>query len=246
MDAERRRSDDIEPIKIRVRQVFSGSGETTRVESVYCPQRKRSVSLDVCATCGHGQGVYSGPGDASVLCDHASAHDLTLRHGLQGREAQRDTTPVAELMTTHVLCVREDLGIDALTNLLIERKISGVPVVDAHGAPIGIVSKTDLLQHRYEGEDMLSVDQTLEPGFHADIAVRATVGELMTPMAIALSEHTPISQVAASMAAERVHRLPIVGEDGTVVGIVSSLDIVGWYAQREGYKPGARRRSPLD
>lgn len=246
MDAEQRRTDDIEPIKIRVRQVFCGSGEMTRVESVYCPARERSISLDACATCGHGQGVYSGPGDASVFCDHSKARDLPLRQVLHGRAVQRDTTPVAELMTTHVLCVREDLGIDALTNLLIERKISGVPVVDARGAPIGIISKTDLLQHRYEGEDLLAVDQTLEPGYHADTPVRVTVGELMTPVPIAFGEDTPISQVAAAMAAERIHRLPIVGEDGTVVGIVSSLDVVGWYAQREGYKPGSRRRSPSD
>jgi CBS domain-containing protein len=242
MDSQRIRSEDIQPIKVRLRQVFFGSGESVLVENVYCPARERSVTTEACKACEHNQGAYKGPDHETVFCDHHQARELTLRQALHARAVQPDPTPVAEVMTTHVLCVRPDVSIEALSSLLVERNISGVPVVDARGVPIGIVSKTDLVRHRHEDGDTGALDAKLEPGLHTSTLVEATVADLMTPVPIAFSEDTPISQVAAAMAYERIHRLPILGQDGTVVGIVSSLDIVGWYAQREGYVPGGVRR----
>ena len=110
MHADSVRSDDVQPIKIRLRQVFSGSGEVSQVESVYCPARERSTSLEVCSACAHTYGLYQGP-DAGVLCDHHDAREPTLRHG---RAGEPDLTRVADVMTTHVLCVRADVSLVAV------------------------------------------------------------------------------------------------------------------------------------
>lgn len=242
MHTQRTGGDEIQPLQIRSRQVFSGNGETHSTESVYCPGRGRTMWVETCRVCNHCQGVYDGSsGDGTVFCDHGKAYDVALRALFHSRAVTPDLTPVCELMTTHVLCVRPDVSIEALRTLLIERKISGVPVVDERGAPIGIVSKTDLVRQRVEDGDTLAVDTHLGRGFHASELTEGTVADVMNPIPITVSEDAPVSQVAAVMAYEGVHRMPIVGADGTVVGILSSLDIVGWYAQREGYVNGLRR-----
>jgi CBS-domain-containing membrane protein len=177
-----------------------------------------------------------------VLCDHSEAQTQFIRQIMHSRAVVPDATPVCEMMTTHVFCVRPDVSLDALLGFLLERNISSVPVVDERGTPIGMVSKTDIVRHRYESDDddTESACEPLERGFHACMLAEHTVADLMSPVPIAFSESTPVSQVAAAMAYERVHQVPIVAVDGTVVGIVSSLDIVRWYVQREGYVAGRR------
>ena len=50
-----------------------------------------------------------------------------------------------DVMTTSVISVGPDLGIDKLAKLLLDKRISGVPVVDGDGKPIGMVSEGDLI-----------------------------------------------------------------------------------------------------
>jgi CBS-domain-containing membrane protein len=57
----------------------------------------------------------------------------------------------------------------------------------------------------------------------------------MLPIVFCLSEAASISQAAALMAFESVHRIPIVDKRGRIMGVVSTLDILRWMARREGY-----------
>lgn len=125
---------------------------------------------------------------------------------------------IVSIMTKSPACVHHDLPVSAVTALLVERGVSGVPVVDEHGRPIGVISKSDLVEHT-----------------HAKGLRDATVGDIMMSVAFTVNEQSPIGMAAAMMATEGVHRLPVVDSHGRVVGIVSTLDIVRWYAQRAGY-----------
>lgn len=148
---------------------------------------------------------------------------------------------VATIMTRSVTCVRPDVGIDLLAKLLLEHGVSGFPVVDGAGRPVGIVSKTDLLRyfHDHAGEvdpgDDDAVLAALGGGFHAVRVHGATVRDIMMPIVFALGEDAPIGRAAALMAGEGVHRLPILDPAGTVCGILSSMDIVRWLAVEAGY-----------
>ena len=64
-----------------------------------------------------------------------------------------------------------------------------------------------------------------------------TAGEIMTPLAVTVSETATIAEASALMALEGVHRLPVVNNamSGRVVGVVSALDVLGWLARRSGY-----------
>jgi CBS domain-containing protein len=148
-----------------------------------------------------------------------------------------ERTPVSAIMSKAV-CVDANLSLEQLKALMLKRGFSGVPVVDGAGRAIGVVSKTDLVRDQFETLDAdLEADELTEapklgPGSHAALIARGTVAEVMTPLPLTVPEHLSISQAAAIMASREIHRLPVVSSAGTVVGIVSSLDIVRWLADQ--------------
>ena len=150
---------------------------------------------------------------------------------------------VATIMTRLTYCVRPEVTVETLATLLLDKRLSGVPVVTAEGRPVGVVSKTDLLRHLHERGDVPESDEnrppddvaSLGPGFHAVRVDGTTVADIMMPIVFAIEQDMPIVQAAALMAGEGVHRLAIVDENVAVVGIVSTLDVVRWVAEQGGY-----------
>lgn len=178
-----------------------------------------------------------------------TADALTASHpGLERRSAHppgpAESTAVAELMTRDVVTVEPELAVEALTAIFLERGISGAPVVDPGGRPIGIVSKTDVIRDRFfsgESVDFTPVDlrrggvrAPLDPGLHVQES-GPVVREVMTPLAFAMPEDASIARASALMALEGVHRVVVVDHRGKVSGILSSLDVLRWLARSEGY-----------
>ncbi len=252
-------------LEIRTLHVVSGGGETADFNSVRCPSQERAVSLEHCLSCPESGGaVPASAGRADrVSCRSARPGERSAMPA-SGSETRTpaDRTPLAAVMTTRVLAVRPDVGLDALAGLLLDCGIGGAPVVDEEGRPIGVVSKTDLVRERLvagdTGETVAPGWQPsrghfrveMRPGFHLEAAAGALVAEVMTPMAFTLSENAPLAQAAALMAFEGVHRVPVVSEDGRVAGIVTGLDVLRWMAQQDGYlssagvRQEARRTEP--
>jgi CBS-domain-containing membrane protein len=131
-------------------------------------------------------------------------------------------------MTREVVCVRRDLRADMLAEIFLERGLHGAPVLNDERALIGFVSLTDLLRCQKES---LGAD----PAATAKGLTASTVGELMTPFAISVDESAPITLAAALMSFEGLHRIPVVGGDGEVVGVLSALDVLRWLAVADGY-----------
>jgi CBS domain-containing protein len=210
---------------LRIRRIASGDGEVLTSLSVYCPLRSESVPLEECERCSFCEGVHydDGEGRAFIRCrpTRAASRPATVwtRRPRKAVPTAADLTPLSSVMTADVVCVTPDLGLTALTTLLVERGFSGAPVVDAEGRPLGVVSKTDLLR---------------EP-----LTSRGTVGDVMMPLAFTLPETASLSQAAALMVEEGVHRLPVVSSEGKVIGLLSSFDVMRWIARESGY--GAAR-----
>ena len=130
-----------------------------------------------------------------------------------------DRTQLWQVMTARAVCVTPDLETEALTSILDDLDLRAVPVVDAEGRPIGVVSRSDLLRRSRDGADRPP----------------EKVVDVMMSLAFSLPKTASLSRAAAVMAYECVHRIPVVALDGTVVGIISSLDIVRWLARHDGY-----------
>ena len=126
---------------------------------------------------------------------------------------------VASIMTQSVICVTRSWTLRALLLLLADGDMGGVPVVDDGWRAVGIVSKSDVVRY---------VSQFGVPE-------GATVADVMLPMAMTVKPSMPIARVAALMACEGIHRLPVCGPAGDIVGIVTTLDIARWIAKAAGY-----------
>ena len=220
---------------IRTRVTLSDHAGTHAVtHSVYCAMHDQSVPLATCIACPKLIAFPARPAaiGANVTC-HAPA-GAVLRTNDVERAATR--THISEIMNRNVVCVLASAGWESLERLLLDDEFEAVPVVDAHGRPIGIVSKTDLLRRTRsdEGEVDPHPESLPEPGVHIDRRAGITAEDMMTPVVHALPEDAPLSFVIAALALEGVTQIPIVSKGGLVVGMVSTHDAVTWLARQIG------------
>ena len=118
--------------------------------------------------------------------------------------------------------------------LLVEKRISGVPVVDGSGAPIGMVSEGDLIgrsePEREARQDWwlttLAEGEAVNPEFLASLRLNyPTAGDVMAAPVISVGEETSLREIARLLTTHRIKRVPVV-RDGRIVGIVSRADLV--------------------
>ncbi len=206
-------------LPIRVRRTIDGGGEMSALMLVYCERRRRSITLDDCAECQDCDGVHVDPLEENSYVTCRRSGLFTSATTLEEQAAPNgDRTPVHAVMGRRVICVAPDTQTALLRDILLERGLTGAPVVDTAGTVIGFVSRADLLRSTWP-------------------SVPTTVGEIMTPLAVTVSETASLAEASALMALEGVHRLPVVNNamSGKVVGVISALDVLGWFARRCGY-----------
>jgi signal transduction histidine kinase/CheY-like chemotaxis protein len=140
--------------------------------------------------------------------------------------------PISEVMARNVVCVPEHFSVTTLEELLLDRGLSGVPVVDDDGRPVGFVAMTDIVRElHYRAETtQASADDSLGWGFHEEPEPR-TVAQVMTPVAFELPASCLVAKAIRLMATQHVHRVPVVSEAGNLLGIVSAGDIVRYLAR---------------
>ena len=128
-----------------------------------------------------------------------------------------------DIMTTEVITVTPATSLRQFARICAEDNISGAPVVRIDGALVGMVSKTDLVRRLLEDDPHFAAreDSMLELNHRQ-------VDEIMQPDVLTVGPDTPVKEIADSMARERVHRVVITGDD-KVLGIVTSLDVLGPY-----------------
>lgn len=144
----------------------------------------------------------------------------------------------ADVMTKDVATVDSDWPLDRLMTFLTDRAISGAPVVNAEGEPIGVVSLTDIARNGVTaegaGEDATAyyaeglarhVSREELGGFHADAGSATVVRDIMTPVVFAVEADATVQEVAETMATGRVHRV-LVTRAGKMAGIISAMDLL--------------------
>jgi CBS domain-containing protein/uncharacterized membrane protein len=159
-----------------------------------------------------------------------------------------------DVMTTDVSVVQRNSSSAEVARILLATHVSAVPVVDAGGVPIGVVSEWDLvglqatdrtakrelwLSHLAEGQP-LAADflQSVDP-------TNRTAAEIMHQPVIAVAETTPITEVARLIAEHRIKRV-FVTRDDRLVGVVSRIDLVRAYAAKAEPTTLRPLRAPID
>jgi len=153
------------------------------------------------------------------------------------------TRNVKDLMSPDVMTVADDMTTDALAQFLIEREISGAPVVDSQGHLIGVVSMTDIGRNIAEPSDVelsrrsgfyrdIDADLTLEDLGQRHVEDRAvTVRDVMTPVIHQVHGTASVAEAARLMVDHHIHRL-VVTQDKEPVGIITSLDLLKVVAEQ--------------
>lgn len=134
---------------------------------------------------------------------------------------------VCDLMTKDVVSVKPTMTLREAAALLVEKRISGMPVVGDDDEVVGVLSEADVL---VKAGGSVSRNRLLgwllEPDFGDEDKIRAqTVGEAMSAPALTIASHRPVHEAARLMVAEGVNRLPVL-EDGKLVGILTRADVV--------------------
>lgn len=139
---------------------------------------------------------------------------------------------VHDVMTTDVRTVGPDASIGSAIAIMMERRVSGVPVVDEAGLLVGILTEGDLLRRAETGTGAqtrpLLLDLLAGPGREAVDYVRThsrRVIDLMTTPVVTVTEHDALADVVRLMERRRIRRVPVV-RAGRPVGIVSRFDLI--------------------
>ena len=127
-----------------------------------------------------------------------------------------DRMAVGDVMTTDPITVDVDARVEVAEQLLAAYRISGLPVVDAAGHLVGVLSRTDLF---------------LEGGVASSQLVRGRasglrVGEIMSSPPLTVGLSGSLAEAARIMRDERIHRLVIVNERDEPIGVLRATDYV--------------------
>jgi len=151
----------------------------------------------------------------------------------------------SEIMTVGVYTIKPDASVRDAARLMIEKGISGLPVVDAAGQLIGMVTEGDFLR-RAETATERRRPRWLEiltgPNRLASDYVRThgrKLEEIMTREVVTVSPDTPVQDVVGIMEQHRIKRIPVMRYD-TIIGIVSRANLVQALARLAEEAPPSR------
>lgn len=136
-----------------------------------------------------------------------------------------------QIMTRNVITVSPDTPVVDAANIMLQQHISGLPVADANGKLVGIISEGDFIRRAEIGTQrrrarwlkfLLGAGREASDFIHEQ---GRKVGEIMTPTPLTVSEDTPLEDIVAVMEKHGIKRLPVI-RDGKIVGIVTRTNLL--------------------
>lgn len=157
----------------------------------------------------------------------------------EARSIRLNAKTAADLMTKNPVSIHQNANIKEALGLFLNKGFGVAPVIDHSGRAVGVLSGSDILVHDWEKVEYLTPEaavetspmatemgESLRSGFQVEKVDRTRVRDLMTPAVFSVHPDTPAGEVIEEMLRLRVHHLFVVDRDGTLVGVISSLDVV--------------------
>jgi len=137
-----------------------------------------------------------------------------------------------DVMVSPVITAHENDTVREVAQLLIAKHISAVPVVDEAGKLVGIVSEADLLHRTEAGTErpvswwlsLISGERAIASEYIQSHAVK--LKDLMTRDVQTARANTPLYEIADVLEEKHIKRVPVVNDDGALIGIVSRANII--------------------
>ena len=149
-----------------------------------------------------------------------------------------------EIMCLEVVSVSPDASILEAVRLMLQNRVSGLPVVDRQGMLVGVVTEGDFLRRAETGTQRKRarwIEFFMGPGQSADEYVHThgrKVADVMTSPPITITEDTRLDEIVSLMEQSSVKRVPVLRQ-GRVVGIVSRANLLHALASVVGELPAS-------
>jgi CBS domain-containing protein len=149
---------------------------------------------------------------------------------------------VGEVMTRDPILVQPQTSLEEAIKILAEKRIGGLPVVDDSGKLLGVISEGDLMWQEAELKPpayIMLLDSVIyleNPGrYQRELhkALGQTVGEVMSDHVWTIKPEKSVKDAARLLNEKRIDRLPVIDDNGHVVGIITRGDIVRFMASGE-------------
>lgn len=141
------------------------------------------------------------------------------------------TTLVSEVMEPMVLTIDSRTDLLSALRLFGDSGVHSAAVAGDAGEAVGVVSKTDVLGELCEHPSQHHWPEPAGAPVGLDARAALQVHDIMTPLTVAVTASTSLSRAIAVMARSGVHPVPVVSDDeGAVLGILSSADVLRWLA----------------
>lgn len=139
---------------------------------------------------------------------------------------------VRELMTTDVVTARAATPLIRVIDDMVRHGVSGLPVIDDRRHVVGIITEADVIARRgfspipHEPSSMLDDLTRAQRNIWRRKVDGCTVGDVMSAPADVVTADTPLSVATARMVTMSHRRLPVVDDDGRLVGVISRRDVL--------------------
>lgn len=139
----------------------------------------------------------------------------------------KQRVPISEIMTKNLVTANVSDSLTHINTLLKENNIGHIPIVSGRTL-VGIISKTDMLRLSFADiyEDQANVDETVFQMLRTE--------QVMVHNPLTVDVHDTVREVADMMSKVEFHALPVL-EEGKVVGIISSTDLIKYLLSQYHY-----------
>ena len=159
--------------------------------------------------------------------DLKEIYKFAYRHAL---ERITQSVKARDIMTKQVFSVKKDMPLKEVAELMAEKSVSGIPVIEEDGKVAGIISEKDFLSSMGSGDKthfMAFIAECLQGKACAAFPVRFQKAEdIMTSPAISVREDTTVVEISNIFFEKNINRVPVTDRKGKLLGIVSRADIV--------------------
>jgi len=147
-----------------------------------------------------------------------------------------------DIMTREVHVARPDDKVERITRLMLDNKISGVPVVDENEHVVGIITEKDLMIRAKElrvpfyvtlFDSIIFLENPIRFNNEVKKYTATKVKDAMTRKVVTVEEDTPVNEVVKLMQEKQINRVPVV-RNHKLVGIISRNDILKVLVSKHG------------
>jgi CBS domain-containing protein len=152
----------------------------------------------------------------------------------------------SSVMNTSVISISSEALLENVVKVLADKKISGLPVVDADNKLVGIITETDIVKFatKLHVVPVIGTSGWISP--HMDVSDmnkfkkgfellgNTKVKKVMSKKPVTVTEDININEIARLMKKKNINRIPVMDKEGRIAGIIARADLVNFLAEREG------------